>query len=305
MDDRKIAGTAGSGQPQPLPRRQQPHRVTGVLLLYYPQYARNAVEVFAAFLKSLSPDYGIVIVTNGNVPLADRPDVVAVIDGENSLREFSGWNSGLDYFKKNIQGDSSELLVFANDTFCHHNRFGVFTRAAFRKTFKAIMNRPAVAAMAGEEFFLGKPYALDGLASKSWICTYLFAWNRSAMAGMGPLTPQAPIESFYARNERGELVFSERVSENLSRHIASWLTGSTPTSWKGVGATGASGLEKLQGKANSILCEKYLSAAAVSRGVQLVNVFPGTSWKRLRRVESLMEKIYFWLGRKKIDIYEK
>lgn len=305
MDDRKNAGTAGVGKTPPPPQSQQPHRVTGVLLLYYPQYARNAVEVFADFLRSLSEDYGIVIVRNGNVPLAERPDVVAVVDGENALREFSGWNSGLDYFKENIQGEPSELLVFANDTFCHHNRFGVFTRAAFRKTFKAIMNQPAVAAMAGEEFFLGKPYALDGLASKSWICTYLFAWNRSAMAGLGTLTPQTPIESFYARNERGELVFSERVSENLSKHIVSWLTGSTSTSWKGVGATGASGLEKLQGKANSILCEKYLSASAVSRGVRLVNVFPGESWKRLRRVESLIEKIYFWLGRQKNDIYEK
>lgn len=289
----------------PEPHAAAPRRVVGILLLYYPEYSLNAVDVFARFLKSLSGDYTMVIVNNGGLALPDRPDVAAVVAGENALREFSGWQAGLRRCREDGLAQGSELLVFANDTFCHHNKFGMFTRAAFRQSFASLMKQPGVPMMAGEKFFLGKPFALDGLPSDAWICTYLFAWNRSATAQMESLTPPLAMERFYAKDDRGEIVFSELVSENLSRHITSWLTGATQTSWKGVDATGARGLGKLQGKANSILCEKYLSAAAVSKGVGLVDVFGKAHLKRLRRIESLAEKIQRWFGRKKSDVYSK
>lgn len=272
-------------------------RVVGILLLYYPEYSVHAVSMFSRFLKSVSPNFGILIVTNRNLTIAPHRDVMAVIPGDNALREFSGWNAGLKYGQQNDLIRNCNLMVFANDTFCHHNKFGLLTQAAFRDSFRKIMNEPRTPMMAGEEFFLGKPYALNGLSSKSWICTYLFAWNRAALEYIPSLTPPTAMEIYYSKNNLGEVIFSDLVSENLAKHIVSWLTGSGKTIWRGVGTKGGNGLGSLQGKANSILCEKYLSAVAVSKGVLLVDVFPKKYWKRLRLIESFSEKCRKWLGR--------
>lgn len=208
-----------------MPKLTTQTRVIGILLVYYPEYVGSATKNFNKFLKSLSSNYDLIVVNNGSAVVSKVDGISAIIEGNNQLREFSGWNTGLQYCEQNRLLKTCDLLVFANDTFCHHNKFGQFTRAAFRDKFKSIMNEPTLPAMAGEKHTLALPYTLNGLTSESWISTYLFAFNRSAFKEIKALTPSIPIEDFYSSNKNG-IEFSELVSENLQIHITRWLTGS-------------------------------------------------------------------------------
>lgn len=278
------------------------NRVVGILLVFYPEYIDGATRQFNNFLKSISPNATLILVNNGAAIVSKKDGVLAVLQGNNNLREFSAWNTGFDYCRKNGLLENCNLLVFANDTFCHHNKFGVFTRFAFKNKFKRIMDESSKAAMAGEKFSLGLPYALNGLISNYWISTYLFSFNRSAFLKIKSLTPSIPIESFYTAGDNG-IQFSELIGENLQKQITKWLTGSNATAWRGIKKTGQSGLMRLQGKANSIICEKYLSAFATTNEISLIDVFDKKYIIQLRKIESLIEKIGRLLGHKKTEIY--
>ena len=277
-------------------------RVVGVLLVFYPEYIDSATRQLNNFLKSISSNVDLILVNNGAAIVSKKDDVLAVIHGNNYLREFSAWNVGLEYCQENGLLENCDLLVFANDTFCHHNKFGLFTRFAFKNKFKRIMNESDKAAMAGEKFSLGLPYTLNGLISNSWISTYLFSFNRPALLKIKSLTPSIPIENFYTTGENG-IQFSELVGENLQKQITKWLTGSSATAWRGIKKTGQSGLIELQGKANSIICEKHLSAFASANDIILIDVFDKKFITKLRKIEAFLLKIGNFLGRKKMEIY--
>lgn len=285
-----------------MPRSKNTIRVVGILLVYYPEYLDSAIRNFNRFLKSLSPNLDLVLVNNGSSIISNEVDITAIIQGNNYLREFSAWDTGLKYCEENGLLKSCDLLVFANDTFCHHNKFGPFTRFAFKKIFKNIMDNPDQAAMAGEKFRLSLPYTLNGLTSESWISTYLFAFNRSAFKEIKTLIPATPIEDFYLSG-KNDIKFSNLMSENLQKHIEKWLSGSGVTTWRGVEKTEESGIDNLPGKVNSIICEKHLSAFAKANDINLIDVFDKKPFLLLRKIESLMNKINKLLGNKKPDIY--
>ena len=265
--------------------------ITGILLQYYEPYLHRAVAEFDALLRSLPGRHSIVLVCNGRSAEALSISGIEVIAGDNSLHEFSGWEAGLTHCRANRLLEESDLVVFANDTFCHHNHFGPVTRTAFRHALRNLLQAPSTPAMAGEVHRLGTPYLIDGLECDRWVATYLFGMSRGLLQRTPRLTPTAPMAAFY-RDCADELAFSERVSPNLARHIERWLTGSGRTRWRGAGTTESHSLTNLRGKANSILCEKHLTAQALNQGAALLDVFASTHLRRLRRVDALSRTLH-------------
>ena len=277
---------------------------TGILLTYYEPYVANAVKWFDALLQSLPGMHSIIVVHNGPDRLQlGRPDMV-LLTGDNSLREFSGWQTGLNHCRATGLIENSELVVFANDTFCHHNKFGPVTRWAFRRGLRELQCAPAVPALAGETFCLGRPYSIDGLKADAWVATYLFGMSRSLLERMENLTPDVPLDNFYLREDNCVL-FNDRISPNLARHIETWLLGTGPARWPGSGnSEGTRTLEQLRGKADSILCEKYLSMQALARGATLSNVMESSVLRSLRRFEALSEKLAHPFGKRSLNLYQ-
>lgn len=269
--------------------------ITGILLTYYPSYFEKAVKQFNALLRSLPGKHSLVVVHNGPGLKSVRAGL-EILAGNNSHREFSGWEVGLDYCRRNGLIEQSDLVVFANDTFCHHNKFGPLTRFTFRKALRRLLRDPSTPALAGEVHRLGKPYCIDGLVCDRWVATYLFGMSHALVAQLDRLTPATPMTDFY-QQQTDKLEFSDLVSPNLARHIEQWLTGSGATRWKGAAAGEAQTLAQLQGKANSVLCEKYLTARALSSGGKLSDVFASAALRQLRRLEALPSKLALLLGR--------
>ncbi len=282
---------------------------TGVLLTYYEPYRTRAIAQFEALLESLPGQHALVVVNNGPADTMPMRVGITVIAGNNSHREFSGWDAGLAYCRESGLLEKSDLTVFANDTFCHHNKFGPITRFAFARAFRRLLQAPAAPALTGEIHALGKPYQIDGLTGDRWVATYLFGISRGLLERLEQLTPAIPMADFYRQKHHGNdnedtLEFSDLLSPNLVRHVEQWLLGSGNTRWQGGSANGpARTLVQLQGKANSVLCEKYLTAVALARGAVASDVFASASIRRLRRIEILPKKLAALLGRESNEIY--
>ncbi len=256
----------------------------GILLLYYQPYAATAVSQFAAFLRSLDPAACLIVVHNGASPPAHLPQGAHCIPGNNVTREFSGWDAGLRFAREMQLLASVRLAVFANDTFCIHNRFGCITRRVLRRSFTRLLQAPAAPALAGEAYALHAPFSVDGMAAGRWVSTHIFAVSAALLAELGDLSPPGSLERFYTR--RGSTVsFSTALSPNMAAHIETWLSGSGRRQWQGVVAQERRSLEHLQPKATSIILEKLTAARAANAGGEIVNSFASPTARLLRRLE--------------------
>lgn len=275
---------------------------TGILLTYYERYVDYAILQFDAFLHTLPGTCSMIVVHNGPTPIKNNRPGLKIFTGDNSVREFSGWEVGLAHCRHSGLLEKSDLVVFANDTFCHHNKFGSVTRFAFRQALCQLLRLPSAPVVAGVIHSFGKSFCIDGLELDRWVATYLFGLSRGMLHQLHRLMPLTQMADFYC-HDVDTLNFSDRVSPNLASHVKHWLQGSGRTRMKGTDAIGTLTLAQLQGKSNSILCEKYLSAYALAQGGTLLDVFESASLRQLRRVEALPKKWVSVFGSQKNDIY--
>ena len=269
-------------------------RLVGILLLYYPPYATEAIQRFVAILNAISADNVLVIVKNQNfdlpVPIAHTGSV-HLIDGDNSLREFSGWQAGLDYCRQHAILRKDAVLVLANDTFCHHNKFGPITQLAFVWSFKRLFRKPDQLAMSGEMFGSAATFNIAGLTYSHWVSSYLFAITAPLVDKLGRLTPPFDLNLCFTQQAEPDRFMTGPLSLNLTRHIAAWLFGQgSSAKWKESQALSPLNQPQFIGKAKSILCEMYLSANVESVGGKLVCVFDSNFVRQLRRLERLLPK---------------
>jgi hypothetical protein len=272
--------------------------VLGVYLAYYEKYAEAGAGMFKQFLMRLDRNAELIVVCNGDVFCQLRDFPAHVINGNNVLREFSGWESGLDFARAIGLDLDSHLLVFANDTFCHHNNFGPISQFAFRNAFRRLINRPESDGLVGEKWQFNGEYEVDGVKADRWVATYLFALSGSTLKKIGSMSPQLPMKRFYAGNSE-QIQFSALLSQNLADHILAWLAGGSSASWKNHANANVSSIEYVKGKINSIICEKALSAKVASAGDELIDVFESRWLQEFRRVETLFNRIAKTVGLKR------
>lgn len=264
--------------------------VLGIYLAYYESYGVAGVDKFKRFLDGLDAQAELIVACNGPIFDILRDYPARVIRGNNVLREFSGWESGLNYARSSFIDLDKYLLIFANDTFCHHNNFGKISQYAFARSFKQLMKLPSVSGLAGEVWKFGDVYGVDGYTADRWVSTYLFAISGEDMEKMESIYPHPPIERFYIANA-DQLSFSKCLTSNLINHLNSWLTGGGNSSWKNHAGVETSGLDRLRGKASSIICEMYLSAKVLAIGGVLIDVFENRWIRQLRRIETILSRI--------------
>ena len=284
-------------QSSPLPikppdmRLPDPVEVVGILLVYYEKYQEAAIRRFSKLVRSVSKNSRVIVVWNGSKSLAKLdPDVIQV-DGDNSLREFSGWDKGIATARKLGLLEASDLVIFANDTFCFHNKFGPITRYCFQRAFRNALEDRASLSLVGERFNLGATAVIRGLPLASWVSTYLFAISRPLMRELGQVAPPFDMSFLVHKSASGEVELTDEVSSDLAKYLANWmgLSGTGESMWYGAKVETATSADQQVGKLRSILAEKYLSAACQSLQAKTIDVFPGKAIKQLRRLEKMLD----------------
>lgn len=268
-------------------------KVVGLLVVYYEDYFTSAVTRFESLLAKLSDDYLLIIISNNTtLSSSNCSDHSLWLEGDNSLREFSAWDKGLVYCRDHQLLADNGLLVLANDTFCHHNHFGLVTRRIFTSAFRALLRKPSEPIIAGEVHSFGHNFQILGKSSSSWVSTYLFGMTTELFRRLGRLTPESGLDSFFTGQSEHDFIGGP-ISKHLAEHIQRWLfSPEQKNSWYRAGHLNQSNRNSYIGKAKSILCEKFLSAEVNAVGGQIRSIFSNPIVRKARKLEKLVPA--FW-----------
>lgn len=264
----------------------------GILLLYYQPFSAEATRRFADLLRSVDKDSVLVIVENQKIERSDTTMLnTHVIAGNNTLHEFSGWQVGLDYCKRHDLIPHSGILVFANDTFCHHNKFGPISEWAFVHSFKLLLKDSRKLSLTGEVHPCGSVFSIDGQNFSQWVSTYLFAMTVSLSEKVQPLTTPLNLEQFFTHQVSLDGFLTGPLNDNLKRHLVNYLFGVRGSAkWYAAAPLSVDNMPRFVSKAKSILCEMHLSATTLSFGGELASVFKSRFIRQARRLERLLPR---------------
>jgi len=258
--------------------------------VYYADYVHGSTSRFASLLNAVSKENALVVIENSNLGTYSVPHSnFHIIRGDNALWEFSGWERGLQYSRESGLFPDDGIVILANDTFCHHNKFGPITRSAFIRSFRKLLEDPAKVSIAGEIHggslrgsIIDKPFS-------SWISTYLFAMTTSLLEAMESIIPDSDMDVFFTGKADSNEFLRGPISASLARHVQGWLFGRNENNrWYKSEPLNEANMHRFVGKAKSILCECYLSAHAASVGANFISVFGSPMLRQIRRIERLL-----------------
>ncbi|HUR17421.1 MAG TPA: hypothetical protein VMZ51_00605 [Acidimicrobiales bacterium] len=208
---------------------------------------------------------------------------VQVIQGDNSLHEFSGWQRAVDLHRR----DPPDLWIFANERF-----------PAYPVPYVESLSGPVLRFVQSTSGLWGKidrfptPTFSFGLEINSWITTCFFVISNSALQRLGGLVSLSE-EDFDAlvplEFPSGSGFFNPGapVDPQHARYLQNWLSPEEPTAlsdrWRGA-AAGAGAWPSTRAKLRSVLNEQLLSARARSQGSPLL---PWRITRSLVRVSNL------------------
>lgn len=268
-------------------------KVIGVLLIFYEKYALESIDRFVPFLASISKNNTLVIVQNGEfkLPVVNHPNL-HILKGDNSVREFSGWQAAISYCSENGLDTNQGAFIFANDTFCHHNKFGPLTRHLFSRQFRNVLRHPSSLTLAGETHGNNAQYSMLGMPFSNWVSTYLFCITFALSRKIGGVLPQElQLDAFFSGQANVENFLVGPLSANLIKDTNNWVFGLRPTAkWYGATQLSAENLPAFIGKTKSILCEKFLSAITLNVGGRVQSAFSSSWLNQVRRLERLLPK---------------
>lgn len=264
--------------------------IYGILLIYYDNCERLALEKFFDIVGRLGKEYEVVAINNANPGVwVTEHKKYAEIGGDNRVREFSGWDRGIQYIKSRTSIREEDFFVFGNDTFCSHRDWHAVIKRRFIKSVKKLRAQEG-AGICGEVNSFGESFELIGLRADNWVSTYLFGATGSYLMNSDyrlSLT-ERELSLMVQDIKKGQVIWKDVVDPNLQAHIQQWLF---PTE----GAEGWYGAEaesdeiKLQ-KLRAILNEKYISAKCYNLKGSVVDVGYPVWFKLINKLRLLLGK---------------
>lgn len=264
-------------------------RLLVILLVYHPSYARAALTRLQRLVQAVDAGAPWLVVRNHPHWHTDLRLPMTVLAGDNRQREFSGWQRGLDEARTRGLLDGKSLVLFANDSFCVHNRFGPFTQRAFVRALRAALDSPRRDALVGEAYGLGQPYRLAGCQAERWVSTHLFGIGTALLQGLGSLCPPQALDGLFESSDDAGAPprLSPLVSGNLAAHIEHWMAGTGRRHWPGHQPGRPLSAAQWRAKVGAILLEKSLAARAQQAGGRIVDVLDQPHARWWRRAEWL------------------
>jgi len=268
-------------------------KVNIIVALYYPHYFEKVKkEIFAIFNKS---NFQVLFVDNHGKMFNEHvpENGVQWLRGSNIAGEFSAWDEGYELLARSGTMEKNDIVLFMNDTFCHHRFFTFYDRILYRRAI-ARCNSDC---MYGELNSTGTVFSINELPLTAWISSYVFL---SRMGNIGKLLPLnsvsaiseadlAVIESGLAQHKVEIPIFSE----NLNQHLSHWLFPVSGNGWYRAGKTSSA---ILLFKLKAIVNEKLLTYKALKTNIVVKDIYQG---KPSRIYNSLRNKLFILFKRHK------
>lgn len=252
----------------------------GTIRLIYVEWgsrhrSENLLSISRILDKARMPLGDVVIVDNSGelVEYSTSPldcNKILVIKGQNSSREFSGWNCGVKQLLMAQPPEPGDVYLFVNDTFAPHRTRSTIRERAFANTIRQI-GTINDAAMAGELFERSSPFSGIAGIFNSWLCTYAFAMNEKAIRVLMPLV-EIESKAEAALTERlDQGLFRETVDSTYAAYLTEWLTESGK--WRNAQPLSEESFSFLRLKAKSVLIEHAFTTWAREKNVKVLDIF--------------------------------
>ena len=209
---------------------------------------------------------------------AEFPEAL-VVAGDNSNREFTGWDQGVASVL--ARGGEPDVWLFSNDTIALNHGWGARRVAGFGSEIKRLGLHPGPW-LFGEinDFPRSTMTPLGPLLE--WVATYCFAMNGNLRRQLGALSPGNEfLDSLvHDRFEPAHRLFRDSVDEAYVDFVSAWLIKdeNDPSrqrrfkwsrEWHKASALSPANFDDLRMKARCVLSESMLSVRARQLGADI------------------------------------
>ncbi|HED2826506.1 TPA: hypothetical protein R4Z37_002189 [Enterobacter kobei] len=269
-------------------------KVNIIVALYYPHYYEKVrKEIFSIFANE---HFHILFVDNSGklIPENEPAANVQWLKGSNVAGEFSAWDEGYTLLTGDGTIDNDDIILFMNDTFCHHRFFTFYDRMLYRKA----VAHCTVNGFYGELSSTRTAFTINQLPLTAWISSYVFLSRRENIDKLMPLNNVQTIDDqeFVQINDglKQRRVNVSFFSENLNQHLSHWLFPINRNGWYNAGKSSPA---ILLFKLKAIINEKLLSHKALINGLTVNDIYQG----KLNRIyNSLRNRLYTFCKRHKL-----
>lgn len=231
-------------------------------------------------------------------------EAVRVAAGDNSNREFSGWDAGVaDVLSR---GKAPDVWIFTNDTVA--SRHGWSNQRAARFCLEAEWLSPHVGPwMLGEVTDCARPGETPLGPMLQWISTYAFAMNHTLLQRLGTLSPgNELLDSFFHDSyEPAHKLFRDHLDPDFFGGAQAWLIADPEESaerarkykwahaWHGATELNADTFDALRAKMRCVMSETFLSQRARQAGAEFRSPYDASNGRaRIRRTAHyILDKI--------------
>lgn len=266
-------------------------KVNIIIALYYPHYYEKVrKEIFSIFDNT---HFHLLFVDNSGklIPENEPAANVQWLKGSNVAGEFSAWDEGYALLAGNGTMGNDDIVVFMNDTFCHHRFFTFYDRVLYRKAVARCTRN----GIYGELNSTGTAFAINQLPLSAWISSYVFLSRKENIDKLLPLNSASTLgDDALAQIESGlaqQKVDVPLFSPNLNQHLSQWLFPVNGKGWYNAGKTSSA---ILLFKLKAIINEKLLSHKALKNGLAVNDIYQG---KINRIYNSLRNRLYTFCKR--------
>ncbi len=248
-----------------------------VLIEFGQEPGRAALELLRPTLRRLFPDANVRAVVVDNAHDGDAHmsigDGIDRVSGDNTLREFSGWDRGMAWLEQRYRPAPGAIAVLANDTVARADKHG--------RVHGLPADRVAAAsrgAMVGWIDEYPRMFELFGLTVRQWIDTSLVIAEWRTLVSLLPLAQPLDDRVF---GDDWRTLFREPspLSGNYRRYLNTYFFGGRADgefehAWYAQQPLSEQNFEAFKLKLRSVFCEHLLSARARARGIPLVDIRP-------------------------------
>ena len=249
-----------------------------VLVEFGQTQERAALELLIPMLHRVFPGASVrgAVVDNalaGSVEFKIEHELDRV-GGDNTLREFSGWDRGIAWLERRYAPAAGSIFVLANDT---------VVRADKHDRVRDIpADRVAAAwngALVGWIDEYPRAVELFGLALRQWIDTSLVLAERHTLAAVRPLARPFADELLFADDWRRVFREPSPLSGNYRAFLRTYffgerIDGEFEHGWYAQEPLTEHNFEAFKIKLRCIFCEHLLSARARALRIPLIDIRP-------------------------------
>lgn len=209
-----------------------------------------------------------------------RPEL-DIIQGDNSNREFSGWDKAVGLLDERGNLGDTTTIVLANDTF-HLN---------YREQYLQFFGPRTTGGKARKGRLVGyvdsypRETLLFGLPLKCWIRTSIVICSWKSLRKLLPLSLPVPDSEIFSNDPDEIFLPSAELSPNYREYLKTWLFQPHSSelefqdSWHSKSDINESNFDFFKDKARSILAEHFFSARARSLGGEIHAINAKRFWK--------------------------